>query len=178
MDKPNEGFTYFLTLTVVDWVDIFTRPAYRHVIVNSLKYCHEAKGLEIFAWVLMSNHLHLVARATKEKITMSDILRDFKKFTSKKIVETLKNENESRKQWLLYRFEYNGKYNPKIENYKFWQDGSHEKECFSLDFTQQKIDYIHQNPVRAEIVEYPEEYLYSSARDYVGKKGLIPVTIL
>ncbi|MCU0325764.1 MAG: transposase [Spirosomaceae bacterium] len=172
------GYTYFLTITVVDWVDVFTRPIYRHIIIDSLKYCQEAKGLEIYAWVLMSNHLHLVASATKDGVTMSDILRDFKKFTSKKIVEAIQNENESRKQWLLYRFEYNGRFNPKIKEFKFWQDGNDAKECYSLDFIEQKVNYIHQNPVRAEIVDFPEDYIYSSARNYCGKKGLIDVVLI
>ena len=177
-NRISEGYAYFMTLTVVDWVDVFTRPVYKHIIVDSLKYCQEAKGLEIYGWVLMSNHLHLLASAIKEGITMSDILRDFKKFTSKKIVETVLQEpTESRKQWMMYRFEFAGKYNSKIKDYKFWQDGNDAKEIFSATFFEQKFQYIHENPVRAEIVEYPEDYLYSSARNYARKLALLDVVV-
>ncbi|PTX19580.1 transposase IS200 family protein [Pontibacter mucosus] len=68
---------YFLTMTVVDWVDIFTRPVYKHIIVDALKFCQDEKGLKLYAWVLMNNHLHLIAAAAEGK-NLSDILRDFK----------------------------------------------------------------------------------------------------
>jgi putative transposase len=177
-NKIHEGYTYYMTLTVVDWVDVFTRPVYRQIIVDSLKYCQEAKGLEIYGWVLMSNHIHLIASATKPGITMSDILRDFKKFTSKKIVKAIQEEpTESRRQWMLHRFEFAGSYNPKIKDYKFWQDGNEAKEIHTPEFFYQKLTYIHNNPVRAEIVEHPDEYLYSSARNYARKSALLEVVL-
>lgn len=168
---------YFLTLTVVDWVDVFTRPIYRHIIIDSLKFCQKEKGMAIYAWCLMSNHLHLIA-AGKKSYNLSDILRDFKKFTSKKIVKSITEENEIRRTWMLNRFEYAGRYDTKIKNYKFWKNGKEAKELVSNSFTQQKLDYIHDNPVAAEIVDSPEQYLYSSARDYYGRKGLIEVEFI
>lgn len=173
----HEGYTYFMTMTVVDWVDVFIRPIYKDIIVNALQYCQQAKGLEIYGWVLMTNHLHLMASARNREITMSDILRDFKKYTSKRIVEAVQAERESRRNWLLYRFEYAGKYAPKNKIYKFWQDGNEAKEIRTPEFYQQKLTYLHDNPVRAGIVEYPDEYLYSSARNYARKPGLIDVII-
>src|ERR1700722_16049637 len=95
-NKIEAGCIHFLTLTVVDWVDVFTRANHKMTIVDSLKHCQKEKGLEIYAWVLMSNHLHMIASAANEKEnTLSDILRDFKKFTSKKIIENIKEETES-----------------------------------------------------------------------------------
>jgi len=176
-NKVNEGYIYYLTLTVVDWVDVFTRPRYKHIIVESLKYCQKHKGLELYAWVLMSNHLHLLAASNKEGVTISDILRDFKKFTSKAIVESIQEPGESRQQWMLYRFDFAGKYNPKIKDYKFWQDGNEAKEVFTNRFFDEKLNYIHNNPVRAEIVENPEDYLYSSAKNYAGELGLLKVIL-
>jgi putative transposase len=170
----NENEMYFITSTIVEWVDVFTRPVYKNIIVDSLKYCQEHKGLDIYAWVLMSNHLHAIVSA-REGYKLSDILRDFKKFTSKRIIDAIKEEPESRRDWLLYRFEYAGKFRTNIENYKVWQDGNHAKECFSPDFTIEKLVYIHNNPVRALIVETPEHYLYSSARNYAGLKGLLEI---
>ncbi|MGK0363009.1 MAG: putative transposase [Saprospiraceae bacterium] len=76
----------YLTLTVVDWADVFTRKECRAILIESLRHCQEHKGLEFFAYLVVSNHIHLVARATKEGTTLSDILRDFKKYTSNKII--------------------------------------------------------------------------------------------
>ena len=132
-----EGYLYYLTLTVVDWVDVFTRPAYRHIIVDALKHCQQHKGLELYAWCLMSNNLHLIA-AAKDNYHLSNILRDFKKHTSRTIVEAiLKHENESRRKWMLHRFAFAGAVDPKITNFKFWQDGNEAKEITSNNFLEQ-----------------------------------------
>jgi putative transposase len=171
------GGLYFLTMTVVDWADIFTRLVYKHIIVEALKYYQEKKGLELYAWVLMSNHLHLIA-STAEGKDLSDILRDFKGFTSRKIVATIQEEPESRKQWLLHRFEFAAKLNSKVRHYKLWQDGNEAKELLSNTFIDQKLDYLHQNPVRAEWVSEPQHYRYSSAANYAGEPELLPVTLI
>ena len=173
-NKISPGYTYYLTLTVVEWVDIFTRPVYKHLIVDSLNYCIDDKGLNVYCWCLMSNHLHLIAGATNEE-SLSDILRDFKKFTSKALVDALKTGTESRRDWLLNLFWYAGKNNKKIRHYKVWQDGNDAKEIHMTAFLEEKMAYIHNNPVKAEIVANPEEYLYSSARDYAGEKGLVNI---
>ena len=171
------GEVYFVTDTVVDWVDIFTRPVYKHIIVDSLKYCQQHKGLIIYAWVLMSNHLHAIVGTTGEN-TLSDIWRDFKKFTSKEILNTLQTmPNESRREWMLNRFEYSGKNDKKIKNYRFWQEGNDAQEVFLNDYFEQKLNYIHYNPVIVEFVNSPEDYRYSSAIDWAGDKGLLDVTI-
>ena len=177
-NKISEGYAYFLTMTVVNWIDVFTRPVYKHIIVDALKYNQENKGLIIYAWCLMSNHLHLIAEAD-EKYNLSDILRDFKKFTSKAIVKEIgENPEESRKKWMLSEFEFVGRYKSNIKNYKFWQDGNEAKEIHSNAFLEQKLDYIHGNPVNAEIVENAEEYIYSSAKNYTGEQGLIDVILI
>lgn len=180
MDKRHlvSGDVYFITSTVVDWVDIFTRPRYKQIIIDSLKYCQENKGLVIFAWVLMTNHLHMIVRSKSEN-TVADIVRDFKKFTSKKILSTLlADEHESRKEWMLNRFEYNGRNDKKIKNYRFWREDYHPELLYSLDFFRQKLNYVHMNPVRQEIVEHPEDYVYSSASCYAGDKGLLDVEVV
>jgi len=176
-NKISPGNVYFLTLTIIDWVDVFTRPVYRHIIVDSLNYCIRNKGLKIFSWCLMSNHIHLIASAeeSNNEKNLSDILRDFKKFTSKEIIKTIKEVPESRSEWMLNLFWYAGKYNKKIINYKVWQDGNEAKEVHSIDFLDEKMKYIHDNPVRAEIVSDPVNYLYISAIDYGGEKGLIDI---
>ena len=99
--NDQEGL-YYLTFQVVDWVDIFTRQVYRDLVVESFKYCIENKGLDLFAFVIMSNHIHLIAQSTNGKL--SEIVRDFKKFTSKRIIEIILEIPESRKIWMLDRF--------------------------------------------------------------------------
>jgi REP element-mobilizing transposase RayT len=169
---------YFTTTTVVDWIDVFTRPIYKQVIIDSLAYCQKEKGLDIYAWVLMTNHLHMVSGVNNAKYTISDILRDFKKYTSKKIVACIDdNPEESRKVWMLDRFWFVGNNDRKIKNYKFWEDKNYIEQINSSEFFQQKVNYIHINPVRQEIVESPEDYLYSSARNYAGMKGLLEVIL-
>ena len=157
---------HFITATVAQWVDVFTRKEYKDIVINSLKHCQEKKGLCVYGWVVMTNHLHLIV-SCKAGFDLSDTLRDFKKYTSKQIVNAIENNpKESRKSWLLWLLKNNDEIN-------FWQPGNHPEEIRSLDFFNQKLNYIHKNPVRAGIVDKEEEYLYSSARDYYNKKGLL-----
>jgi len=179
MNKPTiqaEGI-YFLTATIVDWVDVFTRIVYKDIVINSLKYCTEEKGMIVYAYCLMTNHLHLIA-AAKEGFHLAEIMRDFKKFTSKKLYETISHENESRKDWMLNRFEFAASYKANYKNFQVWQEGNYPVELHSNKFIFQKLDYIHKNPVRAGIVTKAEEYVYSSAIDYAGGKGILLITVI
>ena len=101
----NQNGYYFVTLTIVYWIDIFSRKEYKDIIIEALNYCIENKGLELNAWVIMSNHVHLVGCVVKE-IGMSGFLRDFKKYTSKQIVAAIKELSESRREWLLDKFSF------------------------------------------------------------------------
>ena len=175
-NKISPGYVYYITLTVVEWIDIFSRPVYKHILVDSLNYCVANKGLKIYCWCLMSNHLHMIASASGEN-SLSDILRDFKKFTSKAIIKAVQEVPESRRDWMLNLFWYAGKNNKKIRYYKFWQDGNEAKEIHTTAFLDEKMNYIHYNPVRAELLAKPEDYLYSSARDYAGEKGLVEIEL-
>jgi len=166
--------TYFLTMTVVNWIDVFTRKNHKIALVDSLQYCQEKKGLNIYAWCLMPSHLHLIAN-TEQGFMLDDVIRDFKKFTSKKIISLIKSEPESRREWMLGRFECAARANKKIREYKFWKDGNHAIEVYSPGVTWQKIDYIHQNPVEELFVASPEDYLFSSARNYAGLDHVLKV---
>jgi len=166
---------YFLTLTVIDWVDVFTRKDYKLIIVDSLNYCVASKGLEIFAWVIMSNHIHLMVRA-KEGYVLSHILRDFKKFTSKQITAKILEIGESRREWLLNKFAFEAKRTARAKNYKVWRDDNHAICLEKSEWIIQRLNYIHQNPVRQMIVNNAEEYVFSSAIDYADKKGLVTIT--
>lgn len=173
----DQNAVYFITFTVVDWVDVFTRKEYKVVIVDSLNYCIANKGLEVYAWCLMSNHIHLICKAD-ENSRISDIIRDFKKFTAKTILDKIKTETESRRDWMLYRFEFAGKYDNRISKYRFWQDTNHAIQLDNSKLIDQKINYTHENPVRAMIVGRQEDYLYSSARDFSGEKGLVNIQVV
>jgi REP element-mobilizing transposase RayT len=170
-------YAYFLTMTVVDWVDLFTRLNHKMAIVDSLRYCCEKKGLYVFGWCLMPSHLHLIAN-TDGKEKLSDVIRDFKKFTSKILIHQIKNEAESRREWLLNRFEFAAKNHTKTSGYKIWQDGNHAIEVTSEKVVWQKLRYIHKNPVVDRVVEKEEEYLFSSARDYHDRDSLLKVCCL
>jgi len=173
----NQNALYFLTFTVTDWVDVFTRANYKTIIVESLEYCQKNKGLKLYAWCLMTNHIHLICRV-EEPLKMSDFIRDFKHFTAKRILEEIENTVESRKDWMLYRFEYAGKYDKRITKYRFWQDTSHLIELVSNEFIMKRLNYIHQNPVRAGFVANAEDYLYSSARNYADLDALIKIEMI
>jgi len=157
--KDQEGI-HFVTFTVHQWVDVFSRKMYTEILLDSIKFCQTNKGLKVYAWVVMSNHCHFVFSSTKEPL--SDIIRDLKKYTAKEIVKCIEtNEQESRKNWLLWLFK-------KDDHLWFWELGYHGIEITSKEFLDSKIQYIHLNPVRAGIVEKEEEYLNSSCGEFYG----------
>lgn len=168
---------YFITITTVGWIDVFTRLNQKYVIMNALKHCQEHKGLEIYAYVLMSSHLHLLCKAT-EGFILSDVIRDFKKFTSKKITQTIITEPESRREWMLDYFEKACEHLKRNQQYKVWQDGYHAELIYSNTFIKQKVDYIHNNPVKDKTVSLPEDYYFSSARNYAGLDNDLEVILL
>ena len=95
----DQGAMHFITCTVHQWVDVFNRPLYADMLLESIRYCQQHKGLEVYAWVLMSNHFHMIVRAGENNL--SDVIRDFKKHTAKSIYKAIEdNPTESRKQWL------------------------------------------------------------------------------
>jgi putative transposase len=172
----NKEGVHFITFAVVGWVDVFTRKEYRDIVIESLKYCQREKGLILYAWCIMSNHVHLIISARENNL--SDILGDFKKFTSKQILKSIQDHpQESRKEWMLELFLEAGSKNSRNKTFQFWRQDNQPKELITEWFSIQKLDYIHNNPVEAGIVEKAEEYLCSSARDYYeGKKlGLIEI---
>lgn len=168
---------FFITITTVGWIDIFTRLNQKETIISALNYCKQNKGLEIYAYCLMSNHIHLLCKATNGFI-LSDVIRDFKKFTSKKIIKTLINEPESRREWMLDYFQKACQHLKRDQQYKVWQDGYHAEIVESNWFIRQKVNYIHNNPVKDKVVEFPEDYYFSSARNYAGLQNDLEIILL
>ena len=167
---------YFVTFTVIHWIDIFSRKAYRDIIVESLNYCIAEKGLIVYAWVIMSNHIHLIITTKSDDGNISDIIRDFKKHTSKEIARAIQTVGESRKEWLLNAMSKEAQRIGRAAHYKLWKDDNH---AITIDGKvvgiKERLNYIHDNPVRNGLVNEQWEYIYSSAKDYAGKKGLVNI---
>ena len=169
---------YFLTLTTVGWLDIFTRKTYKDILIESLRYCQENKGLLLYAFVIMSNHLHLIVQA-KEGVDLIATIGDFKKYTARQIIDQIQESGkESRKEWLLYQMQWFARKNSRKQEYQMWQSDNHPEEMISPKFIYQKLEYLHFNPVKAGLVEEPAHYVYSSAAYYEREKGILPVRIL
>lgn len=172
----NSAGFYYLTLQVVDWVDVFTRKNHRDTVIESLKFCREKKGLQIYGYVVMSNHMHLLAQAKNGNLP--DVIRDFKKYTAITILKAIQEEPESRRDWMLKRFEFAARSHVRNSAYQFWTHENHAVELLTPAFTSQRLEYVHQNPVRAGWVEKPEDWLYSSARNYAGLPALLDIDFL
>ncbi|WP_431291697.1 REP-associated tyrosine transposase [Pedobacter sp. P26] len=170
---------YFVSFAVVGWIDVFTRAVYRDILLGSLSYCRKEKGLKLHAWVIMSNHVHLII-SSKEGYLLPNIMRDLKKYSAFRILKEIKESTtESRKEWMLYLFSKAGQQNSNNKNFQFWRQDNHPIALDPhLDMFDERINYLHNNPVEAGIVANAADYLYSSAIDYEEGKGLIEIDML
>ncbi|AUC79378.1 transposase [Nonlabens sp. MB-3u-79] len=161
----NEEGAYFISFAIVNWIDVLTRDIYFSCIVESLDFCRKNKGMEIYGYCIMPSHIHLIFRSSNND--PSGLIRDFKGFTSKKMINLIRdNTQESRKEWLLWMLERAGKKNSNLTKYQFWQQNNHPIEIWTLKVFEQKLNYVHQNPVQTGFVTDPIDYKYSSARNY------------
>ena len=168
---------YFVSFATVYWIDVFIRNEYKNELIESWKYCQQNKGLNIHAWVIMTSHVHMIISSETGK--PEDIMRDMKSFTSNQLKKAItENPRESRKEWLLWMMERAGKKNSNNNNFQFWQQHNKPIELTNNKIIQQKLDYIHNNPVEEGIVHRPEDYVYSSAKDYCGEKGLLELLLI
>ncbi|MEM7551349.1 MAG: transposase [Bacteroidota bacterium] len=174
--RDKEGL-YFVTFTIIGWVDLFIRNPYRDCIIESLEYCKKEKGLNVHAFVIMTSHVHAIL-SSKEGHDLVSTIRDFKKYTSKNLVELVQETPESRREWMLNKFRYEAERNKRGKDFKVWQDGYHAKQIESNNFLDEKLDYIHNNPVESGFVLNSEDYVYSSARSYSGETGIMKVDLL
>lgn len=168
---------YFLTFQIVGWVDVFSRKDYRDLVIDSLQFCRKHKQLDIYAYVIMSNHLHLIAQSKSGQL--SNTIRDFKRFTANNILKSIHSNNrESRRDWMDVVFRYHAKYNKRAKEKQFWTHENHAVELSNNRMIDSRVNYIHQNPVRAGIVELPEEYIYSSAKNYCGLPAILDIDLI
>ena len=175
--KNQEG-VYFVSFAVVEWIDVFTRNEYKDILLDSLRYCQQEKGMEIYAWCIMSNHVHLIFSSVKEE-KPELILGSFKRFTSKAIVAAIKeNPRESRKERLLEKFEEAGRKSSNVKQHQLWRHDNKPIELWSNKVIDEKLNYIHNNPVEEGLVFRAEQYVYCSAIDYAGEKGLLDIVLI
>ena len=127
---------YYLTLQVVSWADIFTRKIYRDIIIDSLQYCQVNKGLEVYAYVIMSNHVHIILRASNDNL--SAVLRDFKSYTSKQILQAIQEQRESRREWLLSIFRQAASKHKRNKSFQVWTHENRAIEVYSNKFIDQR----------------------------------------
>ena len=173
----NNDKLYFISYTIVGWIDLFIREEYREIMIRSWKHCQKFKGLEIYGWVIMTSHIHMIVGSHGEPL--AQIMRDMKGFTSKELrslIET--HRSESRREWMLGIMNSAGVKNSNNVAFQLWQQDNHPIELITPAMAWQKLNYIHNNPVKAGFVSRPEEFLYSSAGDYFGNRGLVEVSLL
>lgn len=144
--KANTDRPFFVTLTVVGWIDVFTRSEYCEEFLNNLDFCRKNKGLRVYAYCIMSNHIHLIIESEEAKLPQ--IIRDLKSYTAKRIIALITDSyTESRKEWLLYMFRYFANTTQQNSGYQFWQKTTHPTELITAKVFDQKAEYIHNNPV-------------------------------
>ena len=157
---------YFVTFTIVNWIDLFIRDEYKEVLIDSLDYCQQHKGLRVHAYCLMTSHIHLILSVNEGK-RLSDVIRDFKSFTSSQLRQLIsENNRESRREWLLWMFENAGKRNNRNSDFQLWQQHNHPVELNTNEKVQQRLNYIHNNPVVAGFVDDPATWIWSSCSSY------------
>jgi REP element-mobilizing transposase RayT len=163
---------YFVSFAVVYWLDVFTRNEYKDHVIESLDFCQKNKGMEIIAWCIMTNHVHLIFRDKHQK--PEKLLGDLKRFTSRVLVNAIReNPRESRKEFLLKKFKEAAIESSNVKHSQFWRHDNKPIELWSNKVITEKINYVHNNPVEAGYVFRPEDCKYSSAVDYSDEKGLL-----
>ncbi|RNL55371.1 REP-associated tyrosine transposase [Pedobacter jejuensis] len=173
----NKEGLYFVSFATVYWIDVFVRPLYNDVLVESLNYSITNLGLELYCWCIMPSHVHLIFKAKDNN--PDKVLGRIKEHTSKTLVKAIKeNSQESRKEWMLWMFERAGLKSSNVKGNQFWQHNNKPIELWSTEVIEQKADYLHDNPVVAGFVNEAWHWKYSSAVDYSGGKGLIKIEYL
>ncbi len=160
--KANTDHPYFVTMTIVGWIDIFTRKEYCNIITKSLEFCRKNKGLKIYEYAIMPSHVHLILQSLDCKLF--SIVRDFKSFTAKEIIKTIEKSGfESRKEWLLHMFQYHAMFKKQNINYMLWQKTNYPVELNTSYIFEQKREYIRNNPIESGLVTDSGSWYYSSA---------------
>jgi len=166
----DQSYPYFMTSSIVEGIPLFSDPVLVQPVLESICFIQTRRELQVIAYVIMENHIHLIAQHEN----MVEIMRRFKSFTARRIIESLIRRGRFKLLEQLRR----AKLEHKVQSrYQVWQEGYHPKQIVSDKMLEQKVAYIHNNPVKRGYVDRPEHWRYSSARNYAGLEGLIPVTL-
>jgi len=161
-------YPYFMTGTIVGWLPVFTRPEAANIVLDSWRYLQRERQFKLFGYVILENHLHLIASAPE----LPKAIKNFKSFTARQIIDLL----ESRQVEVLLRQLRIHKLPHKTESeHQVWQEGHHPEQIQNDEMMWQKLEYMHNNPVLRGYVDDPLHWRYSSARNYAGQPGLIDV---
>jgi REP element-mobilizing transposase RayT len=158
---------HFITLTVLHWIPVFTRPETVNILLDALKYLAQ-DGLKVYAYIILENHCHLVVQS---EALDRDIAR-YKSYTAKQIIQYLAKNNVKQ---ILEQLAFYKKAHKNDRAYQFWQERGHPELIQGDEMMRQKVDYVHFNPVKRGYVDKAEHWRYSSARDYLGQQGLLEV---
>jgi REP element-mobilizing transposase RayT len=162
---------YFVTCSIVNWLPLFSNPEFAQTILDSLDFLNKAGRLILHAFVIMENHLHLIVSSPD----LQKELGDFKSFTARKILDSLK---ERKSNSILEQLRFSKKTHKRGQTFQLWQEGSHPQLIVGWEMLRQKMDYLHANPVRRGYVEDPAHWRYSSYRNYLGEKGILEVELI
>jgi len=164
----DDSYPYFLTSTCVAWLPIFSRPEFVEVLFNSWRFLQQERQIDILAYVVMENHVHWIATGPE----LSNRVGNFKSYTARNIIDEMKQRNYEtlRQEIAFYRARHK-----RDQEFQLWQEGSDPKRIASEEVLMQKIEYIHNNPLRRGYVDDPIAWRYSSARIYAGQPGLLDV---
>ena len=154
----DDAMPYFVTSTVVAWLQVFTTAARCDILVQSIQFCREQKGLKLYAWVLLDNHFQAIVAAPN----LARVMADLKKYTAGRILEELQAE---RCDWLLNQLAFFRARHKTASTHQVWQEGYHPQVLASDQMMGQKIEYLHNNPVRRGLVATAEHWRYSSAHE-------------
>jgi len=162
---------HFLTCTVVNWLPLFSNPELVQILFDSLAFLYTHQRIAVHGYVIMENHLHLITSSSQ----LSKEIGTFKSFTARSTVDWLKANN---RQYWLTQLAFHKQHHKVEQDYQIWQEGSHPQALLTVEMLQQKLEYVHQNPVRRGYVDDPAHWRYSSYRDYLGQQGLLSVVLL
>ncbi len=163
-----QTYPHFFTCTILHWLPIFTRQESVDIVLDSLRYLQKEENLKLYAYVILENHIHLIANSNN----IDQSIRKFKSFTAKEILKLLHKENATT---ILDQLAFYKKAHKTTAEYQIWQESSQPKLIQSDAMMISKINYIHQNPVKRGYVDEAKYWRYSSARDYEGIDGLIEI---
>jgi putative transposase len=163
-----KDYPYFMTCPIVGWFPVFTRPEAVQILLDSWTFLQKERGFELYGYVIMENHLHLIARAPE----LANAMKSFKMYTATQIIALLESHGA---EVLLRQLRAHKLLHKKESEYQVWQEGSEPKQVSSTAIMLQKLEYMHNNPVKRGYVDDPVHWRYSSARNYAGQAGLIDV---